>query len=174
MRVAHRHPADPLVRLSRLRGFGLDVPDVLGCRNVPCGSLYRVDPMRGQPGVHTGAQTLGPKRKPALPIDRMIHQRILEAPKCALSIDRDVEPSPELLVLDRRDEALHPSILLARGNRIDPEVAAVADDARVHRRVSNPIDDTNHLAGVEVQVAVHLRCVVFKCVFECLPSYRYL
>src|SRR5262249_16506313 len=93
----------------------------------------------------------------------------LEAAERAFSVNRVGELSPELGVVDHRDEALHPAVLLAGRDRIDPEVVRVGADAGVHLRVGDSVDDTKHFACGQVQVAVNLGCVVLKSILQRLP-----
>lgn len=58
--------------------------------------------------------------------------------------------------------------------RVDPQIERIAHDAAMHRRIGNPIDDADHLAGLEMQIAVHLMRVILECVLERLPRNRHL
>ena len=176
-RLGVARPSSAL-RLGRVvrpqRGVGGDLALRAGRRVAPGRSGDGLDGVRAEPRLHEGAQALAAEREPALALGAVGHQHVLEATERALAVDGLGELPPELGVVDHRDEALHPAVLLARAHRIDAQVVAVRGDAHVHLRIGDAVDHPQDLAGRQVQVAVNLRCVVLECVLQRLPVHGYV
>src|SRR3954465_195172 len=100
--------------------------------------------MSAEPRLHEDPEPLAAEGEPPLALRRVGHEHVLEPSERALPVDRLTELRLKLRVLDHRDVALHPAVLLARAHRIDAEVVGVGSDARVHLWISDTIDDAQH------------------------------
>src|SRR6185312_15049767 len=107
-------------------------------------------------GLDVEVQQLRPVGEPALALGGKRQQDVLEPPERPLAVDGDQQPLVQRLVGDRRDEALHPAILLARRGGIDAQVALrVGGHARPSGRgVRLTLDDGEQVAVLEIEEAL--------------------
>jgi hypothetical protein len=100
----------------------------------------RLESVGHQPGFHEGPEPLAAEIEPALALDAVAHQHVLEATEGPLAVDAGRELGAQLGLLDHRDVALHPAVLFAAADGGDPQVVRVDVDASMHLRVSHPVD----------------------------------
>ena len=129
--------------------------------------------MSVQPRLHENAQPLTPKGEPSLALGAKRHEHVLEPSEGALAVDGDGELGAQFDVVDHRDVALHPAVLLARAHGIDAKVGGVGGDARMHLRIGDPIDDAKHFSRLQMQVTMDFRRIVLEGVLERLPIHGY-
>ena len=161
-RLARRDDARDLGRLGRLRDVA------------PRRLVRDLDPHVVEPGLDVEVQQLRPVREPALALRRERQQHVLEPPERALAVDRDQQPLAQRLVGHRRDEALHPAVLLARRRRIDTQVTLrVRRDPRPPRGgIGLTLDDREQVAVLEVEEALLIRRISLEGDLQITPVHR--
>src|SRR5262249_37471641 len=140
-------------------------------RDAPGRRLPGLDLLFLQPLLHVPVEQVAAVAEPALPLDRVVEEHVLEAPERALAVDGDHQPLAQRLVGPAGDEALHPPFRLAAAGRLTPReglpprlhlgpLLGVVDRALLHG---------HDVPGPQIEEALRLRRVALESSLEIGP-----